>query len=251
MRTRHVLVSGGSRGIGRAVARHMIRTGETVTVTGRDAATLQEVVQAGDAHHYVVCDVTDDHAVVTACKKAVSQAGPVDVLVNNAGGSSSGRFGTMAVRDFVDAFQLNVLGAVRLCQSVLPGMVERGKGRIVNVASTAALRGYEYVAPYVTAKHALLGLTRSLALEYARSGITVNAVCPGFTDSDLVSASIARAAGKSGRPAEDIRAEFARFNPRGCLNTTEEVAIAVAFLCSIGASAVNGVALPVAGGEVG
>ena len=251
MRARHVLVTGGSRGIGREIARKMTQGGDIVTVLGRSEAQLEAVVGAGDAHHYVVSDITCEKELDNAFHRAVAQAGAINVLVNNAGGSSSARFADMAMDAFVQAFRLNVLGAARLCQLVLPSMVERRDGRIVNVASTAALRGYTYVSPYVTAKHALLGLTRSLALEYARHGITVNAVCPGFTESDLVRDSVERIVRKSGRPAEDIRTEFARFNPRGYLNSVEEVAVAAAFLCGREAGAINGIALPVAGGEVG
>ncbi|MCE2574110.1 SDR family NAD(P)-dependent oxidoreductase [Komagataeibacter sp. FNDCR2] len=251
MRARHVLVTGGSKDIGREIARKMTLSGDIVTVLGRSDALLEAAVNAGEAHHYVVADITCEKELDDAFHTAVAKAGAIDVLINNAGGSASARFADMTMDAFVQAFRLNVLGAARLCQLALPSMVERKDGRIVNVASTAALRGYTYVSPYVTAKHALLGLTRSLALEYARHDITVNAVCPGFTESDLVRDSVERIVKKSGRPADDIRTEFARFNPRGRLNSVEEVAVAVAFLCGREAGAINGIALPVAGGEVG
>ncbi|MFW7267716.1 SDR family NAD(P)-dependent oxidoreductase [Gluconacetobacter sp. Hr-1-5] len=250
MNPRHVMITGGSRGIGRAIARHFAHAGDRVTILGRDRATLDHVVEAGDASLAVVGNVTSEDSMQRALDAAVAQAGEVEVLVNNAGGSASAPFIQTTTDDFRNAFTLNTLSAVWLCHQVLPGMVGRGGGRIVNVASTAALKGYAYVAPYVVAKHALLGLTRALALEYARHGVTINAVCPGFTDSDLVADSIARVAGKTGRDPEAVRTDFARFNPRGHLNTVDEVAVAVAFLCGRDAGAINGIALPVAGGEV-
>jgi NAD(P)-dependent dehydrogenase (short-subunit alcohol dehydrogenase family) len=144
---------------------------------------------------------------------------------------------------------LNFMGTVRAIRAVLPGMVERGFGRIVNIASTAGLKGYAYVAPYVAAKHAVVGLTRALAVETARSGVTVNALCPGYTDTALVRDSAARTAAKTGGTAEDVIAKLAAANPQGRLVRPDEVAAAAVWLASDAAAAVNGQAIAIDGGE--
>jgi NAD(P)-dependent dehydrogenase (short-subunit alcohol dehydrogenase family) len=152
--------------------------------------------------------------------------------------------------EFERVLAVNLLGPVETCRHVLPGMQARGWGRIVNIASTAGLKGYAYTAAYVASKHALVGLTRALALEVAKTGVTVNAVCPGFADTDIVAASVEKIVAKTGRSAADARAELAKFNPMGRLIAPEEVAAAVLYLVGEQAAAVTGTALPVAGGEV-
>ena len=176
--------------------------------------------------------------------------GACDILVNNAGGALSKPFAKHDLADFQSMLDVNLLGAVTACQAVLPGMRSRGFGRIINIASTAGLKGYPYVTAYVAAKHALVGFTRALALETVREGITVNAICPGFTDTDLVARASANIAENTGRSVEDAREALAATNPAGRLVQPEEVAEAVAFLCQPGASAITGQAIAVACGEV-
>jgi NAD(P)-dependent dehydrogenase (short-subunit alcohol dehydrogenase family) len=146
---------------------------------------------------------------------------------------------------------VNLSAAVAATRALLPGMLAAGHGRVVNIASTAALKGYAYVTAYTAAKHALLGFTRALALEVAAKGVTVNAVCPGVTETPLLDDSLARIVAKTGRDADAARVELARHNPQGRLVTPAEVAATVAFLCGDAASAINGAAIPVAGGEIG
>jgi len=213
---RHALVTGGSRGIGRAIAQALTAAGARVTVLGRDQAALAQAVSQGDAAGFVAADVTD----------------------------------AAAVADAIARSELNVMGSVHAIRRVLDGMVARRFGRIVAVASTAGLKGYAYVSAYCAAKHALVGLIRSLALETAATGVTVNAVCPGYTDTDMVRESAARIAAKTGRPAEEAVAAMVRNNPLGRLITPDEVAAAVLFLCSPAAAAVTGTTLTIAGGEI-
>jgi 3-hydroxybutyrate dehydrogenase len=248
---RHALVTGGGRGIGAAVCAALTAGGYRVTALGRSREPLERLVEAGRAKGYFAADVTDEAALRSALAEAVVREGPVEVLVNNAGGAHSAPFTRTSADDFRRMFELNALAPALAAQAVLPAMVEARFGRIVNIASTAALKGYGYVSAYVAAKHALLGLTRSLALETAAQSVTVNAVCPGFTDTDLIAESVERIVAKSRRTADEARAEFTRTNPQGRLVAPEEVAAAVLYLASDAAAAVTGTALVVAGGEVG
>jgi NAD(P)-dependent dehydrogenase (short-subunit alcohol dehydrogenase family) len=239
------LVTGGAKGIGLAIARRLAADGAALALIGRDAVALKQA--AGElGARCAVADVTD-HA---ALRDAVVSFGQVAVLVNNAGAAISKPFGKHAVSDFQAMLEVNLLSAVVACQAVLPGMRARGYGRIVNIASTAGLKGYAYVTAYAAAKHALVGFTRALALETVKDGITVNAVCPGFTDTDMVARSVATIAAAGGRSPEQARAALAAGNPAGRLVRPEEVAAAVAFLCRPDAGAMTGQAIAVACGEV-
>jgi 3-hydroxybutyrate dehydrogenase len=247
---RHALVTGGSRGIGRAAAAALTRAGATVTVLGRDQATLAQTIARGDAAGFVVADVTEAAAVGAGVARAAAQHGPIDILVANAGGADSAPFAKADPEQFRRMFELNVMGSVHAIRAVLDGMVARRFGRIVAVASTAGLKGYAYVSAYCAAKHALVGLVRALAAETAATGVTVNAVCPGYTDTDMVRESAARIAAKTGRPAEEAVAAMVRNNPLGRLIRPDEVADAVLFLCSPTAAAVTGTTLTIGGGEI-
>jgi NAD(P)-dependent dehydrogenase (short-subunit alcohol dehydrogenase family) len=239
------IITGGAKGIGRAIARRLAADGVAIALIGRDVAALEQA--AGElGARYAVSDVTD-HAALCG---AIASLGPCDILVNNAGAAISKPFAKHAVSDFEAMLAVNLLSAVTACQAVLPNMRARGFGRIVNIASTAGLKGYPYVTAYVAAKHALVGFTRALALETVKDGITVNAICPGFTDTDLVARAVATIAAAGGRTPEEARQTLASGNPAGRLVRPEEVAEAVAFLCRRDASAMTGQAIAVACGEV-
>jgi NAD(P)-dependent dehydrogenase (short-subunit alcohol dehydrogenase family) len=245
----HALVTGGGRGIGRAVAAALTEAGATVTILGRNRATLDEAVAAGAAQFAEVADVADQASVRAAIAAAAGRQ-PIDILVANAGSAESAPFGRSDAGLFRRMMDVNFMGVVHATQAVLPGMIERRHGRVVAIASTAGLKGYAYVSAYSAAKHAVIGLVRSLALETAKGGVTVNAVCPGFTETDLLEGSIDNIIKKTGRSREQAIAELSKHNPQARLVTPQEVADAVLWLCGEGAAAITGQAIAVAGGEV-
>ncbi len=245
----HALVTGGGRGIGREIASALTRAGATVTVLGRHRSALDDAVAAGVAHFAVVADVADQAAVNAAIAEASARQ-PIDILIANAGAAESAPFAKSDAALFRRMMDVNFMGVVHTIQAVLPSLRDRPCGRIVAVASTAGLKGYAYVSAYSAAKHAVIGLVRSLALELATTQVTVNAVCPGFTDTDLVAGSIDNIMKKTGRSHAEAVAELAKHNPQRRLVTPSEVADAVVWLCGEGASAITGQAIAVAGGEV-
>jgi NAD(P)-dependent dehydrogenase (short-subunit alcohol dehydrogenase family) len=239
---RHALVTGGGRGIGRAVAAALTRAGAAVTVTGRGEPALAEAVRSGDAAGYAIADVTDPKAVENGVRQAEAARGPVDLLIANAGTATVVPFAKATAGQFRDMFELHVLGMLHPVQAVLGGMIERGFGRIVAIASIVGLRASPNVSPYCTAKHAMVGLVRSIAIETAGSGVTVNAVCPGYVDTDLIRAPVERLVEK-GMSEQDALARFTSRVPVGRLVRPAEVAEAVLYFCSPAAAAATGATL--------
>jgi NAD(P)-dependent dehydrogenase (short-subunit alcohol dehydrogenase family) len=258
LRDQHAFITGGSRGIGLACAQALLAQGASVTIAGRDAAALARAAdllaaqagQAGPRAASCVLDVTDEQAVQAAIAAAARQLGPITILVNNAGQAQAAPFAKTTSQHWRQMLDVNLTGAYHCTQAVLPHMLEQGWGRIVNIASTAGLKGYRYVSAYVAAKHGLVGLTRALALELAGKNITVNAVCPGYTETDIVQDAIANIVQKTGRSEAQARAELAAANPQQRLVQVEEVANAVAWLCQPASGAMTGQSIAVAGGEV-
>lgn len=244
----HALVTGGGRGIGRAIAQALTRAEARVTILGRDEATLREVVAAGVASDFARCDVRDAASV----SETVSQLGGsrgFDIAVANAGAVETGPFLRSDGERFRRMLDINLIGTVNLFHATLPAMLERRRGRLVAIASTAGHRGYPYVSAYAAAKHAVIGLVKSLALETTRSGVTVNAVCPGYADTDMVASGLDAITAKTGRSREQALAEMVKDNPQGRLIAPEEVAAAVLYLCGAGSDAVTGQSLLINGGE--
>jgi 3-hydroxybutyrate dehydrogenase len=250
LKGRHALVTGGGRGIGRAIAASLVTAGATVTIVGRSSASLEQAIAQGAAHAAAVADVTDAQAVQRAVRDAGDRNGPVDLLIANAGAAASAPFIKSGPEVFRQMLDVNLLGVTNVAQAVLETMTERGFGRIVAVASTAGLKGYPYVSAYCAAKHAVIGFVRALALETAKTGVTVNAVCPGFTDTDLVAESLERIMAKTNRTRDEALGELVKHNPQGRLIDPSEIADAVLWLCGEGARSVTGQAIVVAGGEI-
>lgn len=224
----HAFITGANRGIGAACVRALVGAGASVTLCVRDRGAAERVAAAaGGRTQVVTADVTDPVAVRSAVAAAVAEFGPVDILVNNAGTVETVPFLKTTQAHFTDMYAVHVLGPVFTIQAVLPTMLERGRGRIVNVASIAGLHGAPYVAHYVAAKHALIGLTRSLAMEFGPKGIAVNAVCPGYVDTDMVTNSVRRVAARTKHSEADTLATILADAGQPRLVQPDEVAQAV------------------------
>lgn len=239
------LLTGGGSGIGRAIALALVDAGWQVTILGRNPARLDAVKAERPAIRAIACDVGDEAAVAAA----VGAAGAVDALVNCAGIAETAPFEKTDAATWDRLWRTNVMGAVHVTKTVLPAMRQRPSGRIVNIASTAALKGYAYASAYGATKHALLGMTRALAIELARTAITVNAICPGYADTDIIRDAVANIVAKTGRSEEQALRVFTATNPQGRLIDPAEVAATVLYLLSDAARSVTGQAIAVAGGE--
>jgi len=240
------LVTGGSRGIGRAIAMALSAKGYEVTIMGRSESALAKAIEDGVSRNSYSVDVTDE----AALNAAIAESGPYHILINNAGAAESAPFSATGLDLIRRMMAVNVESAFTASRAALPGMMKQGSGRIVNIASIAGLKGYAYVSAYCAAKHAVIGLTRALSAELIKTRITVNAICPGYTDTDLIANAASTIAEKTGLSTEKAIDHFARTNPSGRLITPEEVANAALWLCSDGASAVTGQAITVAGGDL-
>jgi NAD(P)-dependent dehydrogenase (short-subunit alcohol dehydrogenase family) len=248
----HALVTGGGRGIGAAISSALVKVGVKVTITGRSSESLEQHTASlrGHGTQFQVCDVTDQASISSAFKKATNTFGPITILINNAGQAQSQPFLKTSLETWRQMLEVNLTGTFLCTQAALPGMLEMGWGRIINVSSTAGLTGYPYVSAYSAAKHGVIGLTRSLALELAKKNITVNAVCPGYTETDIVRDAIENIIAKTGRSELEARAELTKNNPQARMIQPHEVAETVLWLCNPNSSSITGQAIAIAGGEV-
>lgn len=251
LRNEHVVITGAGRGIGAAIAHALAGTGAKLSLIGRTREPLDKVAAELRTETFVVvADVTDGAAVQAAFAQAKERFGPVTILVNNAGQARSAPLHVGDESLWNEMLAVNLGSVYRCIRCVLPDMLQADRGRIVNVASTAGLTGYPYVTAYCAAKHGVIGLTRALAIELARKNITVNAVCPGYTDTDLSRDAIAAIQKKTGRSEADVRAVFTAHNPQGRMVSPEEVAQTVLWLCTNDVGSITGQSIAVAGGEL-
>ena len=268
----HAVVTGGGTGIGAAIAEALAAEGARLTLIGRRQEVLDHQIQqlrssraksrgvvpapldfARDERSWIgsaVANVTDRAQVDAAFSQARDAHGPISILVNNAGAAASAPFAEVSAEDWRGTFAVNADALLHTCQAALPDLLAAEHGRIVTIASTAGLKGYSYTAPYVAAKHAAIGLTRALAAEFAKTRLTVNAVCPGFTETEIVADAIKNIRQRTGRSEDEARIELARFNPQRRLVDPAEVASAVVWLCLPESRSITGQAIAVAGGEV-
>ena len=254
---RHAVVTGASRGIGAAIARGLAHAGAHLTLIGRSRDSLENIaaeLRALTRVHTEAVDITNNAAVHTAMQAAEQALGPIHILVNNAGQACSQPFDKTDLAMWQSMITTNLTGTYSCTHAALPSMLRAASsgtpGRIIHVASTAGLQGYAYVSAYTAAKHGVIGLTRSLALELARKNITVNAICPGYTETDIVQSAIENIVAKTGKTPTQAREALADRNPQKQLVQPEEIAQAVLWLCGPGSAAINGQAIAIDGGEL-
>ena len=246
----HAVITGGATGIGAAIADALAALGCRLTLVGRSLPRLAAKAAALPQARGFAADIAREDEVAAAFAAATAEFGPIAILINNAGLAPAQPFLQTDAATWQNSLDVNLTGAFFCARAVLPAMLDAGWGRIVTIASTAGLVGYKGVAAYVAAKHGVIGLTRALALEFARSGVTVNAVCPGYTETDMALSALDNIRTRSGRSDAEARALLAAKNPQARLVRPEEVANSVVWLCSPGSEAVTGQSIAVCGGEV-
>jgi NAD(P)-dependent dehydrogenase (short-subunit alcohol dehydrogenase family) len=252
---RHAVITGGSRGIGAAIAESLAKLGARVTLMARTADAAEAVAQTlrnsfGAECESFACDVSDAASVAAAFDAAREEFGAPYILVNNAGQSDAAAFDETTMAMWNRMLTVNLTGTFLCTQQVTAAMRAAQEGRIINIASTSGLKGYSHTTAYCASKHGVVGLTRALAAETAKHGLTVNAVCPGYTDTDMFHTAVHNLMNNIGKTEEEARKMLVRSSPRGVVTTPAEVANTVAWLCSPEATAITGQAIAVAGGEV-
>lgn len=244
------MVTGGGTGVGAAIALALTHAGARVTIAGRRKEPLERTASQHAHMRWVTGDVTDARSVISMFAEAAGAHGPADIVVANAGAALSKPFLKMEASDLRSMLDVNLAGVFHVWQAALPPMIDAGWGRLIAIASTAGLKGYAYVSGYCAAKHGVIGLTRALALETAKTNVTVNAVCPGYTQTPMLEQSIDTIMRKTGRSRTEAEAALKAGNPQGRFIQPEEIAQTVLWLCSAGAASVTGQAISLSGGEI-
>ncbi len=251
---RTAVITGAGRGIGKAICEAFVQEGAAVVLAARTTSEIEELAEAltaqGGRAMAIACDVTDDAQVRRLVEQAKEGLGPINVLVNNAGTTKIARFAEYNVADFQHVMDVNFMGIVRVTQAFLPDMVQAGEGRVINIASTAGKYGSMFQSPYNASKHAVVGLTKCLGLEYAKTGVTVNSICPGFVDTPLIDTAKPDFARAAGIPEEQAEAMLLQRVPMGRLLEPEEVAHLVIYLASKESAAMTGQSLTISGGLI-
>lgn len=257
LRQRHAVITGASRGIGAAIARALAYAGANLTLIGRSTDGLEKIateLRVLTCVHTEAADVSDNEAIQAVIRTAEQVLGPIHILINNAGQAISQPFEKTDLAIWQSMININLTGTYICTHAALPSMLEAAAngipGRIIHIASTAGLQGYAYVSAYTAAKHGVVGLTRALALELARKNITVNAICPGYTETDIVRSAIENIVAKTGKTTTQAREALADRNPQKQLVQPEEIAQTVLWLCGPRSSAINGQAIAIDGGEL-
>lgn len=248
--TKHVIITGGGGGIGSAIADSLDRSAANITLMGRSISPLQKACRRLANAQAITVDVTDDASIKQAFTEARNNFGSIDILINNAGIATSAPFIKIDNHSWSNILDVNLNGVFYCCREVLPDMLETGWGRIINIASIAGLQGSAYVAAYCAAKHGVIGLTRSLALEVAQKNITVNAICPGYTNTEMLNSAIENISTKTGMNQEQAAEQLKAVNPQHRFIEPEEVAASVTHLCLPGSESITGQSLVIAGGEI-